>query len=92
MSLRLYLSVGRPLTSTSPAAGWWMPSIRSTSVDLPLPLGPTMPTKSPASSAKLMRRSTGRVVVGEVHVLERDERSGGSLGRSHHTRLPRRSR
>ena len=34
--------------------------MRSTSVDLPLPLGPTIPTKSPGRSSKLMRRSTGR--------------------------------
>src|SRR6266487_3327648 len=40
--------MGQPSSSTSPASAGWNPVRRSNSVDLPAPLGPMMPTSSPA--------------------------------------------
>ena len=47
----------RPCTEMAPSVGNNVPVINCSSVDLPEPLRPTMPTVSPARMSKLTRRS-----------------------------------
>jgi hypothetical protein len=44
---------GRPRTVAVPDPGWRSPSIISSSVVLPAPLGPRMPTNSPSPTLRL---------------------------------------
>ena len=47
----------RPLVRTSPAHGSVIREISFSAVDLPLPLGPMMPTASPSRTVKLTSAS-----------------------------------
>jgi hypothetical protein len=45
-------AVTRPFTSTEPSVAAWVPTMRCSSVDLPEPFLPTMPTVSPRRTSK----------------------------------------
>ena len=65
-----------------PASGASVPAIAFSSVDLPAPLGPRRPMRSPARMPKVSRSSTGgRPVVAERRVLEQHELARGARGR-----------
>ena len=55
------VSIGRPSRKIVPGGGSNARVISESSVDLPLPVRPTMPTVWPWRTSRLMSRSTGRV-------------------------------
>ena len=55
----LPLAMGMPSRSAAPAVGARAPAITAASVDLPDPVGPTMPSAWPGSSARLTARRAG---------------------------------
>ena len=65
---------------TVPLCGSYRRSSRRTIEDLPEPLGPTMPTRSPAATLKdrPLMRGAPAAGIGEADVVERDAGSGAT--------------
>jgi hypothetical protein len=73
----------RPWISTRPSLGGRMPAIVRTSVDLPAPLAPTMPSTSPCGTSKLTLRtaSISRTIFSRRPSRVTVERSVGAFSR-----------